>query len=436
MIHSIRIQNFKSLRDVTLRLQDVNLLIGPNNSGKSNVLKALEFLGDCIKPQKIGEPDYAILDLKRISYLQKSIDSDEIAIKFTVCFELSGKYYYYHLRLFDTRFVMNKNLITHASYLVKSTNFIDLNEFDTKLNIDKFEYLRFYGGNITSYLDFGNEKLTEDVSLRFHVEKSKGEGFKYLKYDREDAPATFINFNRIYKQEGEIREILYNLINIHPYNIQLSAFTGRADKQVNFIEHDASNLASFIDYLNNNNIELLSKIEKELKVCVGDFKNARAPVLYRDEKGEVRQIKLFDKNDLGFWADEVSEGTLYFLALLCIIFQPNPPNILMLEEPEKGIHPRRIHEVMEYIFQLAESKGIQVIMTSHSTQVVDRFKDLEEHIFVVNKPENETIIKNLWTEVIAEKNKKAAKKNLPLIESSGESLGQDWYAGLLDGVPQ
>ena len=42
MLQKVSIQNFKSLKDVTLELQKVNLLIGPNNSGKSNFLKALE----------------------------------------------------------------------------------------------------------------------------------------------------------------------------------------------------------------------------------------------------------------------------------------------------------------------------------------------------------------------------------------------------------
>ena len=43
MLKRVSIQNFKSLKDVTLDLQKVNLLIGPNNSGKTNFLKALEF---------------------------------------------------------------------------------------------------------------------------------------------------------------------------------------------------------------------------------------------------------------------------------------------------------------------------------------------------------------------------------------------------------
>ena len=50
MLEQVRIQNFKSLKDVTLDLQKVNLLIGPNNSGKSNFLKALEFFAKSLLP--------------------------------------------------------------------------------------------------------------------------------------------------------------------------------------------------------------------------------------------------------------------------------------------------------------------------------------------------------------------------------------------------
>jgi predicted ATPase len=46
MIKTIRIKNFRSLQDMTLDLQDVNLLIRLKNSGKTNLMKALRFLGE------------------------------------------------------------------------------------------------------------------------------------------------------------------------------------------------------------------------------------------------------------------------------------------------------------------------------------------------------------------------------------------------------
>jgi AAA15 family ATPase/GTPase len=50
MIEQITIENFKSLKAVTLKLQPVNLLIGPNNSGKSNFLKGMEYFKNNIIP--------------------------------------------------------------------------------------------------------------------------------------------------------------------------------------------------------------------------------------------------------------------------------------------------------------------------------------------------------------------------------------------------
>lgn len=50
MLSKIHIENFKSLKNVTPELQPVNLLIGSNNSGKTNLLKALEFL----KKEEVG----------------------------------------------------------------------------------------------------------------------------------------------------------------------------------------------------------------------------------------------------------------------------------------------------------------------------------------------------------------------------------------------
>jgi len=411
MIHSIRIQNFKSLRDVTLRLQDVNLLIGPNNSGKSNVLKALAFLGRYLDGHY---PDNE--ELKRLSF-QHKIEEKGLPIQFTVCYkdDEDEAFYYYDVKLYYNDYTVFEG--NYREFIGKTEHNILWSKIQKSDDFDYYATLSISGAGRYCEIKHLHDKIEKGI-----VEESSNRLERVL-VGPLAAPYSFYKMFKILKT-------------VCLYNIKLSSFTGITTQQVVELKGDASNLMSYLDYLNNNHPYKLIKIAEELNKCVSDFKLVRTPQIDLEKKDNVRQVKLFDKNDIGFWADEVSEGTLYFLALLCIIFQPNPPSILMLEEPEKGIHPRRLHEVMEYIFELAEEQGVQIILTSHSTQIVDRFKDLEEHIFVFNKPENETIIKNLWTEIIAEKNKKAAKKNLPLIESSGESLGQDWYAGLLDGVPQ
>lgn len=71
MLKRVSIQNFKSLKDVTLDLQKVNLLIGPNNSGKTNFLKALAKCNSLIRGN-----DILIEDMFRKEY------SNELSLHF------------------------------------------------------------------------------------------------------------------------------------------------------------------------------------------------------------------------------------------------------------------------------------------------------------------------------------------------------------------
>ena len=149
-----------------------------------------------------------------------------------------------------------------------------------------------------------------------------------------------------------------------------------------------------------------------------------------------KRLGLYDKvNKLTYWADELSEGTLYFLALLCIVHQPNPPKLLLLEEPEKGIHPRRIHEVMKFIFQLAEDKDIQVIMTSHNEHVLEEFAIIPEAVFIFDKDdEGATFVKNLQKDIIEPDTKKAIELGIDPIDYT-DNIGDNWFMGLMGGVP-
>jgi predicted ATPase len=177
-------------------------------------------------------------------------------------------------------------------------------------------------------------------------------------------------------------------------------------------------------------------IQKDLTKCLPDFTGISFDkVKVKGKESLGKRFGLRDKAGKTYWAEELSEGTIYFLALLAIVHQPDPPKVLLLEEPEKGIHPRRIAEVMDLIFKLAEEKDIQIIMTSHSTQVVDAFQDIPESVFVFDMEDGETKIRNLQTDIIEHDIKDAQEKGFPAIDYTNRSLSEHWAAGLLGGVP-
>ncbi len=77
-------------------------------------------------------------------------------------------------------------------------------------------------------------------------------------------------------------------------------------------------------------------------------------------------------------AAQASDGMMLVLAYLAILFSPQPPGLLLIEEPENGVHPQRLREVLQILRELvSEQDRTQVILTTHSPYVVDLFKPEE-----------------------------------------------------------
>jgi predicted ATPase len=116
--------------------------------------------------------------------------------------------------------------------------------------------------------------------------------------------------------------------------------------------------------------------------------------------------------------------------MLTLAYLPNPPSLIGLEEPDRGIHPRLLRDVRDALYRLAypDSFGetrppVQVIATTQSPYFLDQFSEHPEEI------------------VIAEKKGLEAEFH-PLIEHGhideilgGAPLGDVWYSGVLGGVP-
>ncbi len=350
MLHKVIIRNFKSLRDVELDLQKVNLLIGTNNSGKSNFLKALKYFSTEKNSNISGDIHF------------KSIENN-----------------------YDNSLLF--------------------------LNIEKddFGYFHYFindNGGYFGYID--NEIKKPQIKLFADTKKNSINTKKYKSFTK-----TFKNL-KIYKPDPN----------------KLSSFSFPGEEE--YLEEDASNLVSFIENMILGKPEVIDAIVKDLKVCISNFEGIRL----RKEKGNPtkKQIGLIDINKNIFWADELSEGVLYFLAILAILHQPNPPKILLLEEPERNVHPRRIKEIIDFIFKLSDEKDIQIIMTTHSMLVVDEFQDIPDAVFVFDMVNSETEIKNLKTDIIDVSTKKSKEKGFPLIDYK-QSLGDKWFTGFLGGVP-
>ena len=92
------------------------------------------------------------------------------------------------------------------------------------------------------------------------------------------------------------------------------------------------------------------------------------------EEGE-KIIKVLEKDSLEIPLSNMSDGTLRIMAYYVLLYQDNLPTLIGIEEPERNLHPGLLKNVASVVKRL--SKKTQVIITTHSSQLLDCF-NLEE----------------------------------------------------------
>jgi hypothetical protein len=130
------------------------------------------------------------------------------------------------------------------------------------------------------------------------------------------------------------------------------------------------------------------------------------------------------------WAKSTSEGTAVYEAILQdlrIVHGPQRPELLCLEEPETGIHPRRLRWVFEKLVELAYPKDnrrpVQVLLTSHSPYLVDCFSDLRDAVNVVEVKDGHSRVTPL-PDILTHLH----------LENASRFVGDEWATGLYEGI--
>jgi predicted ATPase len=182
---------------------------------------------------------------------------------------------------------------------------------------------------------------------------------------------------------------------------------------------DGSNLAAFLYLLSQKHRESYESIRKTVQQVApffDDFQLAPLALNPNTIKLEWRH----KSSDQYFDAAAFSDGTLRFIALATLFLQPAElrPSVILVDEPELGLHPYAIELLASLIRQA--SKETQVIAATQSSLLLDHFDP--EDVLVANRVDGSTSIERLKSEPLAEWLKEY-------------SLGQLWEKGEFAGRP-
>jgi len=170
-----------------------------------------------------------------------------------------------------------------------------------------------------------------------------------------------------------------------------------------FLRQDGRNLPAFLYYLQVKEPIIFKRIVKVIQSVASYIDRfILEPGIINEREIELRWV---DKGDLSsnFSAYQLSDGTLRFIALTTLLMQPNPPQVIIIDEPELGLHPFAINKLAAMI--LSASSKAQIIIATQSPGLLNHFAP--EDILVMDKSisENQTVFNrldpvklNIWLE--------------------------------------
>lgn len=462
MIEHIEINNFRSILEAKTSLTPLTTIVGANATGKSNLIKALEFISDL---SRIGLTEtlyknggYDEVIPKQITRRKDIESSFKLSISLTPpmnweLFDFPKLIAEYEIGISKKK---GKIKITKEKLVIKHAllnSYYLVNKGEEEENIEKFKTLNLthlYNTDITLERVRNKLKLKTDFQLNKDNRKliSYWLGLDdFLKIDIKEATA--LDTSRIKK----IADILLN--NIGSSNISddetlilsrrriLSMFSlhfrkirseflniGKYDLLINELRHEQDiSRSSYVNASGNNVASVTKRLSKitdsnqweriitTMSNISPYFENVESKSL-RAGKEYLEFKEIFGGKNIESW--ESSDGTLRAYAILLAI-ETHPNNsTLLIEEPEHGLHPWAIKDLLEHMRDSIESNSIQIILTTHSQQVLENIEP--EELLISERTHDGTKFFKI-KDVIDE----------PDI-SMGE-VGELWVRGLLKGVP-
>lgn len=283
------------------------------------------------------------------------------------------------------------NVLIGANGAGKS-NFISFFSFLKTIYDKQLQYTVAKKGGVDKYLFNGRKETNEIIcNLSFDAARNSygfsletnidgafivtSESFGY----RENIKTHTINYsestvrNDTANRSSFIRGYLDGLKTYHFHETgEKSPFNSDSKTDDYFVlQSHGANLAAFLYFLKQKNTIIYNRIVKVIQSVAPYFLDF--DLRPNTEGSEYIRLAWRDKySENRYSSTDLSDGTIRFIALVSLFLQPNPPAVIIIDEPELGLHPFAINKLAGLVKSVAE-RGTQVILSTQSVELVNCF---------------------------------------------------------------
>ena len=389
-ITRIEARNYKSLEQVDVALGPFTVLVGPNGSGKTNLLSVLRFVRDAAR--------FGIEDALRTRGGFDRIKRQD------------GKQGRVTLTL-------HGNVTSHASTGAPDRYQLSLGTSKGEVTRrEEFTYKRMAGQGRRITLS-ANETAVARIAADGSDQSART---RRLASSTTTMLGTFaqLNDDEVGRGPSDFLDFLTDIRYLDPA-VREARVPSRLQR--GSIDDSASNLSAALYELSRVDPDGLEALTRDLRDCLPGLEaiefrqgggSAETVVVSLVEAGLTRPIDLAD----------ASFGTVRLLALLTALHEPNPPALTVIEEVDHGLHPYALDVLVGRMREA--SKRTQLLVASHSPTLVNRLEASEIVVCDRDAESGESIIPS-----------RSAAEIAAAVEESGYLPGELWFSGSLGGVP-
>ena len=374
MITSLRLVDFKNFADETLKLGPFTLIVGANASGKSNIRDAFRFLHGISRRYTLAE----IIGGKHGAGGQLEWAGIRGAMNEVVRIRLNTTGVPVTFRIL-TEFTFDDRSVSYAIRIGFGTN--GSNEFQVMA-----EELRTSEGSVYESavsagsglsLTLGNAKdrrvaigCTEPALRRVFDRRDWWDAVRPETTEKDSRKSLQDHYERIMADEVAFKTIEF-LIRIGFLELSPSVMRSPSVPGATRLGESGDNLPTVLEAIcsDNKRREVLTSWLRELTPM--DVEGFEFP---HDPSGRIH-LQLLEKNGRRISVSSASDGTLRFLGILAALLSPEPAGLYFFEEIDNGIHPSRLHLLIDLIERQTAKNGIQVVATTHSPDVLNLIND-------------------------------------------------------------